>query len=127
MLLICTSSADAVSRVRAGEALSAAWLKATRNNMSLVPLSQALEVDETRRALQHDVLDDVAFAQIIARVGWLPLGRRGLPPTPAGTSMTWSSGLEPGRSASTTLETFRLREDYRSPRRGPPPLKRPFR
>jgi hypothetical protein len=78
MLLICTSSDDTVSRIRAGEALSAVWLQATREHMSLVPLSQALEVAETRAALQRDVLDDLAFAQLILRLGWLPLDREPL-------------------------------------------------
>lgn len=82
MLLICTSSDDTVSRVRAGEALSAMWLKATREKLSMVPLSQALEVDETRRVLQDDVLGDLAYAQLLLRVGWLPLSRAELEPTP---------------------------------------------
>jgi hypothetical protein len=82
MLLITTSSDDTVSRVRAGEALSAVWLQATRANMSVVPLSQALEVGETRRVMQNDVLDDLAYAQLVLRVGWLPTGRRQLAPTP---------------------------------------------
>jgi len=82
MLLICTSSDDTVSRVRAGEALSAMWLKATRDKLSMVPLSQAREVDETRRVLQDDVLGDLAYAQLILRVGWLPLSRAELTPTP---------------------------------------------
>ena len=82
MLLICTSSDDTVSRVRAGEALSAMWLRATRDQLSLVPLSQALEVDQTRRVLQSDVLGDLAYAQLIVRVGWLPLSRAQLEPTP---------------------------------------------
>lgn len=82
MLLICTSSDDPVSRIRAGESLSAVWLEATRENLSIVPLSQALEVEETRRVLQSDVLGDLAVAQIVLRVGWLPLSHGGLTPTP---------------------------------------------
>jgi len=82
MLIVCTSSDDTVSRVRAGEALSAVWLQATRDGLSMVPLSQALEVQETRRVLQEEVLDDKALAQIVVRVGWLPLSRRGLAATP---------------------------------------------
>jgi len=82
MLIVCTSSDDAISRIRAGESLSAAWLEATRQNLSLVPLSQALEVEETRRVLQTDVLGDLAIAQIVLRVGWLPLSIDGLTPTP---------------------------------------------
>lgn len=82
MLLITTSSDDTVSRIRAGEALSAMWLEATRDNLSVVPLSQALEVHETRRTLQNDVLDDLSYAQLIVRVGWLPSVRQPLTPTP---------------------------------------------
>jgi hypothetical protein len=82
MLLVCTSSDDTISRVRGGEALSAVWLHATREGLALVPQSQAMEVDETRRVLQGDVLGDLAFPQILMRVGWLPLSRPELPPTP---------------------------------------------
>jgi nitroreductase len=82
MLIVCTSSDDTISRVRAGEALSAVWLHATRENLSVVPLSQAIEVDETRRRLQLDVLGDLAFPQILLRVGWLPITRSELAPTP---------------------------------------------
>jgi hypothetical protein len=85
MLLITSSSDDTMSRVRAGEALSAIWLEATLGGLSVVPLSQALEVDETREALQDDVLDDLAVAQLILRVGWLPTGLRELTPTPRRT------------------------------------------
>jgi nitroreductase len=82
MLLICTSSDDTVSRVRAGEALSAVWLLATRENLSVVPLSQSLEVPEIRQVLQEEVLDDLAFAQLVVRVGWPPVVREPLSPTP---------------------------------------------
>jgi hypothetical protein len=82
VLIICTSSDDTISRVRAGEALSAVWLQATKENLSVTPLSQAVEVEETRRALQSGVLGDLAFPQILLRVGWLPLVRDALAPTP---------------------------------------------
>jgi nitroreductase len=82
MLLVCTSSDDTISRVRAGESLSAVWLHATREGLGLVPLSQAVEVEETRRVLHGDVLGDLAFPQVLLRVGWLPLSRPALPPTP---------------------------------------------
>ena len=82
MLLVCTSSDDAISRIRAGEALSALWLAATRQGLSVVPFSQALEVEETRRLVQQDVLDDLAFAQVLLRVGRGPEPAGTLPPTP---------------------------------------------
>jgi hypothetical protein len=68
--------------VRAGEALSAVWLQATRENLSVTPLSQAVEVEETRRDLQERLLKDLAFPQMVLRLGWLPLVRDELPPTP---------------------------------------------
>jgi hypothetical protein len=82
LLLVCTSSDDTISWVRAGEALSAVWLEATRQGMSLVPLSQAVEVHATRRELYSDVLGGLAFPQLLLRVGWLPLSRDELPATP---------------------------------------------
>jgi nitroreductase len=82
MLIVCTSSDDTISRVRAGEALSAVWLAATADGLAVVPLSQALGVEQTRRELQVSVLGDLAFPQILMRVGWAPLNRDPLPPTP---------------------------------------------
>jgi hypothetical protein len=80
LLLVCTSSDDVISRVRAGETLSAIWLQATRESLSIVPLTQAIEVDETCRELRVDVLGDLAFPQVVLRVGWLPMSRDKLPP-----------------------------------------------
>jgi hypothetical protein len=57
-------------------------LQATSENLSVTPLSQAVEVEETRRTLQNVVLGSLAFPQIVLRVGWLPLVRDELPPTP---------------------------------------------
>jgi hypothetical protein len=75
LLLVCTSSDDDMSRLRAGESMSAMWLQATRGGLAVVPLSQALEVEETRRVVEADVLNSRAFPQIILRVGWLPATR----------------------------------------------------
>jgi len=82
MLLVCTSSDDTISRIRAGEALSAVWLRATQDHLSLVPLSQAVEVDETRRELQTSILGDLAFPQILLRVGWPSSSHEDLEQTP---------------------------------------------
>ena len=82
MLLVCTSSDDAISRIRAGEALSAVWLRATLDHLAVVPLSQAVEVEETRRELQTRILGDLAFPQILLRVGWPATSATELSPTP---------------------------------------------
>lgn len=71
---------DPVSWFHCGEALSALWLTATIGNLSIVPLSQVIEVEETRRSLEHDVLGRAP--QILLRVGWQEISRGRLPPTP---------------------------------------------
>jgi hypothetical protein len=82
LFVIATSSDDVLSRVRAGEALSALWLDATDRGLVGVPLSQATEVDETRNLLQTGPLRDRACPQILFCVGWPALDREPLPPTP---------------------------------------------
>lgn len=66
----------------AGEGLSAMWLTATVDGLSLVPLSQVVEVQETREAFQLEVLGGLARLLIVVRVGWQPISRSQLPRTP---------------------------------------------
>lgn len=73
---------DAAAWLRTGEALSALWLAATRDGLSVVPLSQVVEVDETRNALQMTLLAGTALPHLLVRVGWQPIGRRELARTP---------------------------------------------
>ena len=82
ILVVATSSDDVLSRVRAGEALSALWLEATSRGLVGVPLSQATEVDETRRELESRELRDLSCPQILFCVGWPDPDRAPLPPTP---------------------------------------------
>jgi hypothetical protein len=82
ILVIATSSDDMLSRVRAGEALSAVWLDATGGGLVGVPLSQATEVDETRLLLEGRELRDRACPQILLCVGWPQADLTPLPATP---------------------------------------------
>jgi nitroreductase len=82
LLVICTSSDDTASRLRAGEALAAMLLKGTAAGLAMVPLSQAIEVDRTRRLLQDELLDDTACPQILVQVGWAPIAAEQIPLTP---------------------------------------------
>ena len=82
MIGICSASDGQESWLQAGQALSALWLRATREGLSIVPLSQVIEVDETRHALHHDVFAGMARPQILARVGWLEMTRTLLERTP---------------------------------------------
>ncbi len=82
LMAICTAQDDQHAWLAAGLALSAVWLQATRDGLSLVPLSQVIEVPATREALRRDVLTGGAHPQILMRIGWQEIGRASRSPTP---------------------------------------------
>jgi hypothetical protein len=67
--------------LRAGEGLSALWLEATAEGLSVVPVSQVVEVEETRNPLQYDVLGGLTVPLLVVRVGWQSISRRHLTPS----------------------------------------------
>ena len=75
VLLLCGYDDGPADWLRTGEALSALWLRATLDGLSVVPLSQVIEVDETRAALQHEVLGGLAVPHLLVRLGWQALSR----------------------------------------------------
>jgi hypothetical protein len=81
LAVIGTASDDTLSQLRAGEALSAVLLHATLLGLATCPLSQVLEVDDTRRVLRDDVLDGAISPQLVLRVGF-PTSAAPLPATP---------------------------------------------
>jgi nitroreductase len=82
LIAICTAKDDLRSWLQAGETMSALWLDATRAGLSIVPLSQVVEVPETLRILHEDVFAGMARPQILLRVGWQEIARTTLPRTP---------------------------------------------
>lgn len=66
----------------AGEGLGAMWLAAEEGGLSLVPLSQVIEVPETRRAFQVEVLGSLAHPLLLVRVGWRSTAGTSLARTP---------------------------------------------
>ena len=72
LLVLATPGDDLVSVLRAGEAMSAALLTATDLGLATCPLSQALEVADTRSLIRARVLDEAAFPHLIVRAGWAP-------------------------------------------------------
>jgi nitroreductase len=69
------------SWLRAGEALSAAWLTATDRGVSMVPLSGAIEVSQTRETLRH-ILADLGYPYLVLRLGSADPDTAGPPHTP---------------------------------------------
>ena len=82
--MLGTASDDTLSRLRAGEALSAVLLQATALGLASCPLSQPLEIGSTRRVLHEGVVDDTLSPQLVLRLGWPPVGPP-LPVTPRRT------------------------------------------
>jgi nitroreductase len=82
LVVLCGRDDSPAAWLRAGESLSALWLTAVQGRLSVVPLSQVTEVPETRAALQHQVLGDLAVPMLLVRVGWQAISRSQLDPTP---------------------------------------------
>ncbi|WP_086664504.1 Acg family FMN-binding oxidoreductase [Lentzea kentuckyensis] len=82
LLVLSTSSDDDLSRLRAGEATSAVLLEATAAGLATCPLSQPLEVVETRELVRDEVLGGSTCPQLVIRVGWAGFNADPLPATP---------------------------------------------
>ncbi len=82
LIAVCTIHDDQLRWLQAGQTLSALWLHATRAGLSIVPLSQVVEVPQTRDELAREVFADLALPQLLLRVGWQEIARTTLPRTP---------------------------------------------
>jgi hypothetical protein len=70
LVVLGTASDDELSRLRSGEALSAVLLHATTLELATCPLSECLEVADTRALVGEGVLDGSVCPQLLVRVGW---------------------------------------------------------
>ena len=95
VILLCGYDDGPADWLRTGEALSALWLRATLDGLSVVPLSQVVEVDETRAALQHEVLGGLAVPHLLVRLGWQALSRSHSRGRPGARSRTYSMARRP--------------------------------
>ena len=82
LIVIGTDTDDREAWLRAGEALSQLGLHATADHLAVVPHSQVVEVEETRRSLRFEVLGAAVHPQILVRMGWQELGLSRRPLTP---------------------------------------------
>ena len=82
LLLVTSQRDDRRGQLRAGEAVSAVLLTATSLGLATTPLSQPIEVPETRDALRTMAASEHEFPQLIVRLGWPMPGAAPLPPTP---------------------------------------------
>lgn len=82
VLALGTVEDDRLSRLRAGEATSTVLLTATAMGLASCPITEPLEVAETREALRSDVFGDEGHPQMLLRIGWAPINADPLPSTP---------------------------------------------
>jgi nitroreductase len=82
LLALGTTDDDELARLRAGEATSLVLLTATALGLASCPVTEPLELPETRAAIRADAFADEQFPQILLRVGWAPINADPLPATP---------------------------------------------
>lgn len=82
LLALGTAADDDLARLRAGEATSMALLTSTCVGLSSCPVTEPLELAETRAAIRSEVFGGIDHPQMMLRIGWAPVGADPLPPTP---------------------------------------------
>ena len=82
VLALGTRTDDRLAQLRAGEATSIVLLTATAMGLASCPVTEPLEVAQTRAAVRADVFGNSNYAQMLLRVGWAPINADPLPATP---------------------------------------------
>ena len=70
VLALGTEADDELARLRAGEATSLVLLSATAMGLATCPVTEPLEIPETRETVRVDVFGSDGHPQMIMRVGW---------------------------------------------------------
>ena len=94
VLALGTEDDDPLQRLRAGEATSVVLLTATALGLSSCPVTEPLQISETRDEVRATVFGDTGFPQMLLRVGWAPINADPLPSTPRrplSEIVTWTS------------------------------------
>lgn len=82
LLLLGTEDDAPTGWLRTGQALGALWLEATRAGLSVVPVSQVIEVAAVRDEIEERLVAGAFRPHLLLRVGWQSIGRSDLPRTP---------------------------------------------
>ncbi|TXH21932.1 MAG: NAD(P)H nitroreductase [Mycobacterium sp.] len=104
MLALGTESDDRLAQLRAGEATSVVLLTATALGLASCPVTEPLEIAETRAAVRRDVFGTSGYPQMLLRVGWAPINADPLPATPRrplSDTVAWHTPLTIGSTRDT--------------------------
>jgi nitroreductase len=82
LVALGTGADGDLDRLRAGEATSMALLTSTCLGLSSCPVTEPLEIAETREAIRSEVFGGTDHPQMMLRIGWAPIGADPLPSTP---------------------------------------------
>jgi nitroreductase len=82
LLALGTLDDDDVARLRAGEATSLVLLTATALGLASCPVTEPLEIRETRDVIRTQAFGDDRQPQMLLRIGWAPVNADPLPATP---------------------------------------------
>lgn len=77
-----TSDDDEMAHLRAGEATSVVLLTAAAIGLASCPITEPLEVVETRESIREAIFPAGGFPQMLLRIGWAPVNADPLPSTP---------------------------------------------
>ncbi|NVN52263.1 Dinucleotide-utilizing enzymes involved in molybdopterin and thiamine biosynthesis family 2 [Mycolicibacterium hippocampi] len=82
VLALGTVGDDPMSRLRAGEVTSTVLLTATALGLASCPITEPLEIADTREAVRREVFGADGYPQMLLRIGWAPINADPLPSTP---------------------------------------------
>jgi hypothetical protein len=94
VLALGTKDDSRLARLRAGETTSLVLLTATALGLSSCPVTEPLEIAETREAIRADVFGASGHPQMLLRVGWAPVNADPLPATPRRPLGDIATGLD---------------------------------
>ena len=99
VLALGTAEDDSLARLRAGEATSVVLLTATALGLASCPITEPLEVSQTRESVRADVFGDDGHPQMLLRIGWAPVNADPLPATPRRDLTEYVSDLDDSATA----------------------------
>jgi Nitroreductase family len=82
VLALGTKDDSVLARLRAGETTGLMLLSATALGLASCPVTEPLEITETRDAVRREVFGISGIPQMLLRVGWAPVNADPLPATP---------------------------------------------
>ncbi len=82
VLALGTRTDDRLAQLRAGETTSVVLLTATSLGLASCPVTEPLEIAETRELVRSEIFGDGNYPAMLLRVGWAPINADPLPATP---------------------------------------------